>query len=220
MRPLIIPKTIQLPRKDKDGRYYISYTQHSKWHISKRDYIRAYFFGEPFRGNVYMSFGKKVATAIEKEDYSEFTGAEIETLSKATRLDIFERRVELDFGPFFVLCYIDTATADLSKLIDHKTGELDKVSYYKDDFYDQLPIYAAACEQETGFYPEEAYVELIERKGNPFKGEPLTIGKEIVRIEKDISPGRVHKACEDILKTALDINQYFRVLRKLKTIKF
>jgi len=214
-----IPQSIKLPRTDQDnGKYYISYSQHSKWRASKREYIRIYFFGEPFIGNTYTAFGKKVGEAIEKKDYSEFSAKERRVLKKVTRLDLFEKRVELDLGPFFVLCYIDTCDKDLTTIIDYKTGDLDKERYYRDDFYDQLAIYAAACKRETGRLPKTARVELIERRGNPFKGIPLTVGEEVVKIRKEINGTRVKRAIHDFSRTALEIHHYFRVFNELKQI--
>lgn len=207
-----------LPRTDEDGRCYISYSQHSKWRTSVREYIRQYFFGEPFKGNAYTEFGKRVGEAIEKNDYSTFDKEEKKTLAKVTRLDEFERRVELDFGPFYVMGFIDTNDTLGTTLIDYKTGGRDKMTYYKADFYDQLAIYAAALEQETGFLPQEAFVELIERTGNPFKGEPLKIGEEIIRIQKNISPKRVQKACDDFLKTAKEIHHSYRIFHLISKI--
>jgi len=57
-----------LPRKDKDGNYYISYSQISKYKRSKRDYIRNYFFGEDTDTEAlkkYGAFGHKVGEAYE-----------------------------------------------------------------------------------------------------------------------------------------------------------
>lgn len=204
-------KKIVLPRTDKDGKCYISYSQHSKWKRDRKDYIKSYFFGERFEGNAYTDFGSKIGEALENNDFSEFTKQEQKILEKVTRLDEFEREIRLDFGDFYVLGFIDSNDKDLKILIDYKTGALNKVSEYESDKYDQLGIYAAAIEQETGNLPEQAYVELIERVGNAFKGEPLELGKEIVQIPQDISPEKIAEIKEDVLRVAKEISDYYRV---------
>lgn len=218
MKLPVIPESIVLPRQDEDGRYYISYSQHDKWRTSKREYIRCYFFGEQFFGNVYTAFGDKVGIALQKNDFSEFSVRESRLLKKVTRLDFFEKRVELDLGAFFVLCYIDTCDKDLLEIIDYKTGDLNKEAYYRDDFYTQLVIYAAACKQTTGRLPKSAHVELIEREGNPYKGTPLTVGKEIVKINQKITKERVKKATYDIIMSAINIHRYYKVYKIFKEI--
>lgn len=213
-----IPKTLVLPRKEEDGRYYISYSQHSKWKDKPHEYIRSYFLGDRFEGNAYTEFGTKVGEALEKNKFKGFSKKEKKTLKKVTRLDEFERRVELNFGPFFVLCYIDTNNKKGTKLIDYKTGAISKVAVYEDDKYDQLTIYAGAIWQETGVQPKKAHVELIERTGNPFQNEPLLVGKKIAKIKKDISSERIDKVCEDILKTAKDISYHYKIFNSMKKI--
>jgi hypothetical protein len=57
-------KQLILPKTDKDGISYLSYSQISTWIKSKRDYIRQYFFKEGFEGNAYTDFGSKVGEAF------------------------------------------------------------------------------------------------------------------------------------------------------------
>lgn len=209
---------MNLPRKDDNGKCYISYSQHSKWKDSKKDYIKAYFFGERFEGNAYTDFGSKIGEALEKNDFSAFDSVEVKTLEKVTRLDEFEREVKWDFEDFYVVGYIDTNDKDCKILIDYKTGSLDKVATYEADKYDQLAIYAGAIEQETGKLPEQAHVELIERVGNAFKGEELSLGREVIEIPQDISPGRVWQVKEDIIKVAGEIAEHYEVFNKMNSI--
>lgn len=209
---------IILPRTDKDGNCYISYSQHSKWKYSKKDYIKSYFLGERFEGNAYTDFGTKIGEALENNDFSEFDKRELKTLKKITRLDEFEREIRLDLGDFYVLGFIDTNDKDCNQLIDYKTGALNKVAEYEKDGYDQLAIYAAAIEQETGKLPKSAHVELIERTGNAFRGEPLELGKEVVKIPQDISPERIERVKKEVLEVATEISDYYRVYKGLESI--
>lgn len=209
---------IVLPRKDKEGNCYISYSQHSKWKRDKKDYIKSYFLGERFEGNAYTDFGSKVGEALENNDFSGFDTVELKTLNKITRLDEFEREIRLKFEDFYVLGFIDTNDKDCDIIIDYKTGALNKVVEYEREDYDQLAIYAAAIEQETGKLPSQAHVELIERYGNAFQGEELTLGKEVVQIPKDISPERIEKVKKDVQKVAKEISDYYQVYLKMNSI--
>lgn len=210
---------IKLPRTDAEGKCYISYSQHSKWKTSIKEYIRSYFFGERFEGNAYTDFGTKIGEALENNDFSAFTEREEAVLSMVTRLDEFERQIKLDLGEFYVMGYIDTNDKDCKILIDYKTGDLNKVAVYEDDKYDQLVIYAAAIEQETGKLPEQAHVELIERTGNAFRGETLELGREVVQIPQDISPEKVAQVKEDVIKVAQEISDYYAVFNKLNSVE-
>lgn len=202
---------MDLPRKDSEGNNYLSYSQVSKWKDSKKDYIISYFFGERFEGNAYTEFGSLIGEALETGDFSEFSRKEKQVLKKVTRLDEFEREIKLDFEDFYVLGFIDTNDKDCKVLIDYKTGAMNKVSVYEADSYNQLGIYAAAIEQETGKLPESAHVELIEREGNAFRGEKLVLGSEVVKIPQDISKENIESIKEVVKKTAEDISEYYRV---------
>lgn len=209
---------MDLPRKDKDGNSYISYSQHSKWKYSKKDYIKSYFFGERFEGNAYTDFGSKIGEALENNDFSSFDKQEKVVLDMVTRLDEFEREVKWNLDGFYVMGYIDSNDKDCTILIDYKTGDLDKVSTYEDDKYDQLAIYAGAIEQETGKLPKEAHVELIERTGNAFRGEPLALGKTVVKIPQDISPKKIEKVKKEVIKIATEIAEHYEVFNKMNSI--
>lgn len=207
-----------LPRKDKDGNSYISYSQHSKWKYSKKDYIKSYFFGERFEGNAYTDFGSKIGEALENNDFSAFDSVEVKTLKKVTRLDEFEREIKWNLDGFYVKGYIDTNDKDCKILIDYKTGDLNKVATYEDDKYDQLAIYAGAIAQETGTLPEQAHVELIERTGNAFRGEDLALGKEVVSIPQDITPKKIEKVKKEVIKVATEIADHYAVFNKMNSI--
>jgi len=207
-----------LPREDKDGNSYISYSQHSKWKYSKKDYIKSYFFGERFEGNAYTDFGSKIGEALENNDFSAFNSVEKKTLKKVTRLDEFEREIKWNLDGFYVMGYIDTNDKDCKILIDYKTGDLNKVATYEDDKYDQLAIYAGAIEQETGTLPEQAHVELIERTGNAFRGEDLALGKEVVSIPQDITPKKIEKVKKEVIKVATEIADHYAVFNKINSI--
>jgi len=216
----MVEEEIILPRTDDEGKFYLSYSQLSKWNKSKKEYIKHYFLGDEFEGNSYTDFGSKVGEALEKNDFSGFSEDEVKTLKKVTRLDEFEREIRLDLEGFYVRGYIDTNDKDLTHLIDYKTGSIDKVEEYESDKYDQLTIYAGAVWQETSVLPEKAYVELIERLGNPFRGDELKVGSKIEKIPQDISPESVNETTKKIKDTAKEISKYYKVFNLLnKEIK-
>ena len=208
---------IVLPRKDKDGNYYISYSQLNTWKRNKRDYIRQYFFGEKFEGNAYTDFGSKVGEALEKNDFSAFDKKHHDFLKTIPRYDEFEREVRYNFDGFYLLGFIDSNTKDFKKILDYKTGNIEKKKpEYESDDYTQIHLYAGAIKQETGKLPKNGSVILIQREGNAFRGEELTIGDRYVVIDKNISLKEVKKVISDVEKIAKEISDYYKVFLKLK----
>lgn len=211
-----------LPRKDKDGNSYISYSQIAKFKKSKREYIRQYFFGEPFEGNAYTDFGKRVGEALEENDFSSFNEDEQKFLATVPRFDQFEREIRLQMDGFYVLGFIDTNTEDdktkyVEKLADYKTGDIEKKSAeYESDDYNQVDIYAAALEQDTGKLPEEGCVYLIGRAGNAFSGEQLFLTNEYKTIDKPINPERIATVKAEVQEIAEEISALYQVFLKLK----
>ncbi len=184
-----------LPRMDENNKYYMSYSQISTWKKSKRDYIRKYFFGESSSPQLqrYGDFGNKVGEALEKNDFSEFTEKEATMLCTVPRYDEFERKIIVQRKGYYIIGYIDTNTKDCIKIADYKTGEIEaRLPDYESDDYWQLSIYAEGLRQQTGKLPKEAHVYLIERHGNAFKGEDLTLGERYETIEKNVSKDYVN----------------------------
>jgi len=183
--------------------------------------MKSYFFGDKFQGNAYTEFGSAVGEALENDDFSNFAPEEEKVLRTVTRLDEFEREIKLDFTNFYIIGYIDTNDNKkniVTTIIDYKTGALKKVADYEDENYDQVCIYAAAIEQETGTLPKRGWVELIERDGNPYKGDDLSVGREVVRIHQDITPARVKKMKTDVRKVAGEVSDFYKVFKKLDAI--
>ena len=202
---------MDLPKKDKYGVNRLSYSQMSTFKKSKDLFYKRYIVGEEFQTNEYIEFGSKVGDALEKNDFSKFSKQEVETLSQVTRLDEFERPVFLKYTDFYIVGYIDTVNSDLTEIIDYKTGGLKKEFQYMEDSYNQLQIYALGIQQETGSAPKKASVEFIRRKGNLYKGQSLIVGDEQpIKIDVDISSGRLMDVYLDIFKTAEEINEFYK----------
>lgn len=201
---------LDLPRKDKNGLSYLSYSQISLFKRSEEDYYNTYILNKPFKGNAYTDFGTKVGLALEKNNFNGFTEEEAKTLSKCIRLDEFEKLVKLNYKGFYLLGYIDTNSIDYKTIIDYKTGGKGKESQYKSKEYTQLCYYALALRQEYGITPDKAYVNFIERKGNPFKGEELMVGSESVLIEIDISYDRLKQVYYNTISIAKQIELFYK----------
>lgn len=211
-----------LPKSLEDGTPYLSYSQYSKFIKDFKGYVHNYFFKDPFTGNAYTEFGTLIGEALEKGDFSGFTEKEQKVLELVPRLDEFERKVVWDLNGFVVMGYIDTndnKDGKVTHLIDYKTGAANKEEEYDSDGYDQIGIYAAAIEQETGELPEIGEVVLIERTGNAFKGEPLKLGTKVITIPQDVSKKKITQIKTRIRKTAKKISDYYAVFNKLQEVK-
>jgi hypothetical protein len=128
----------------------------------------------------------------------------------------FERKIKLQMEGFYVVGYIDTNTTCLTKLADYKTGDIEKKrADYESKSYNQLEIYAAAIEQETGILPDDVKVFLIGRAGNAFQNEELTLTKEYITITRDVTPEKVAAVKVLVQKTAEEISAYYTMYLKL-----
>ena len=220
-------KQLVLPRKDKEGRYYISYSQISKFKRSKRDYIRQYFFGEDTASEAlkkYGAFGHLIGEAFENNDYSAFEGDDLKFMKGVQKYDEFERKIKLEMDGFYILGFIDSNTHPtktkkpyIKKILDYKTGDVDKkIGDYKSTDYNQLEIYAAALKQEFGKLPDIAHVVLIGREGNAFKGEELTLDRRIAIIERSMDQEVIDKALKEVQEITEEISDLYQVFLKLQ----
>ena len=224
---------IHLPKTDKQGKFYLSYSQYTKWLDNKRNYIRRYFFGEKDEGNAYFDFGHKVGEALENNDFSAFeTEQEVELMKSIPRYDEFEREIKLQMDGFYVIGYIDTNNVEskgkkkglVTKMADYKTGEMKQEAVYKSKDYKQLHIYAEALRQEQGCLPEQIDVFLIERLGNPYdknvRNRELVLGEEVRRIEKtgDITDESIKETLDVINGAAEGISDHYKMYLRMKQI--
>ena len=201
---------MDLPTKDKEGNSYLSYSQISLFLKDKNEYLKTYILKQPFISNEYIKFGSKVGEAIEKNDFCLFTKREVETLKKVTRLDLFERKVILNYDDFYIKGYVDTCDNDLTEIIDYKTGGKGKELQYTKD-YNQLYYYALAIRQETGKTPLKASVEFIRREGNLYKGEMLKIAsEEPLKINIELSEVMLKKVYWETIQIANQISEFYK----------
>lgn len=202
---------MNLPKKDKKGNSYLSYSQISLFKRSKQEYYDNYILGKKFEGNEYTEFGSKVGEALENNNFDNFTSAETKVLKKVKRLDEFERPTFLNYEGFYVMGFIDTNSKDFTKIIDYKTGGKNKEREYLKDDYTQLHLYALSLRQKTGVTPKEASVEFIRRGGNAFRGEKLIVAnEEPISIDIDINYNKLKKVYWETLQTAKQIEQFYK----------
>jgi hypothetical protein len=203
--------TIDLPKKDSRGVSRTSYSEIACFLKSKKEYYKRYILNEKFIGNWYTRFGSKVGNAIEKDDYSLFTLKEQEVLKKCVRLDSFERRINIDFGGFYLKGFIDTISNDFETIIDYKTGSTGKESKYESLNYTQLHYYSLGIYQETGILPRNGYVNYINRKGNAFKGEKLTVDLvDPVLVKVDLSIESLQETYHNLLNIVNDMSEFYK----------
>ena len=201
---------MDLPKKDRYGNSYVSYSQLSTFRNNINDYHKKYILNEPFKGNEYTDFGSKVGEALEKNNFTLFDEKERETLKKVTRLDEFERKCVLKYDGFYLLGFIDTNSFDLKEIIDYKTGGKKKEFQYLKDDYHQLHLYALALRQETGVTPTKASVEFIRRVGNIYRGQQLMVGDEVISIDVDFNHNILNEVYSDIYRTAIEISDFYK----------
>jgi|GEM_PF-1523715 hypothetical protein len=218
---------IILPRQDKEGKYYISYSQISKFKRSKREYIRQYFFGEDTASEAlkkYGAFGHLIGEAFENNDFSAFEGEDKKFMEGVKKYDEFEREIKLKMNGFYVKGFIDSNTKPskhkkpyIKKILDYKTGDVDKKrTDYSSPEYNQLEIYASALKQEFGKLPDIAHVVLIGRNGNAFNGEELTLSRRIAIIERSMDQDLIDVVLKDVQETAEEISRLYQVFLKFK----
>tara|TARA_R110002050_G_C8814883_1_gene503943 strand:- start:147 stop:809 length:663 start_codon:yes stop_codon:yes gene_type:complete len=206
----MIERDLNLPKKDKNGKSRLSFSQIKCFKESKENFINRYILNEPFVSNEYIDFGSKVGEALENDNFNNFHELEEEILRKVERLDEFEKFVKLDFGGFVMFGYIDSNTKDLSKIIDYKTGGKKKELIYSKEDYTQLCYYALALRQEYNITPDIAQVHFIRRGGNLFRGQDLVVAQEDpIIIDIDISEKRLIKVYYETIEIAKEIESFY-----------
>lgn len=214
---------ITLPRVDKEGVPYLSYSQYTKWLDKPRDYIRQYFFGEKEDNLLlkkYGDFGHKVGESFENNDFTGWGKKEADFLQSLPSYDEFETEVRVDMGSYYILGYVDSNTKPIDgyveKLLDYKTGIVDKVKdKYKSEDYKQVDLYAMAFKQKYGKLPKKGYVVIVGRDGNAFAGEDLTLSLDSEIVERPLSLKRCKQVVDDFGEVGSEISEYYKVFNKL-----
>lgn len=220
-----------LPSQDKDGRPRLSYSQVSSWNkdssfnspvingktvkiSGKEGYILDKFLKYSFPQSAmdaFAPFGQKVEDAICDQNFKDFYKNEIATLKKIKPIGVFQREFTIDFGDFTLLGFKDDCDEKETHLRDYKTASENSVKqYYEDDYY-QLDIYALDTFKKFGKLPKKLEVVAIERVGNPFRGEELTVGDRIWTIDRETSKERLDFVEDKVRKTAKEISSAYKL---------
>jgi hypothetical protein len=220
---------IILPRKDSDGRHYISYSQWTSWKSAKSfslgvqgriEYMVGYFFGKRFPDQGWAEFGQDVEDYIcERTGAEKFTQRELDVLNKIEPLGVFQTEVKWEFFPgVYLLGYIDDALPGFPKIRDYKTGSKSSTQQYHLPGYKQLNIYAGWVQQEFGFIPE-AEVYAIERKGNCFgmvnARDRLSVGEEIWIIPRLVTQEDIDGVRAELVAATFEISEAYKTFLKL-----
>lgn len=221
-----------LPRVDKDGNPYISYSQVKLWNDLKSfnmkvegrlEYILGYFFGHDWPDKGWGEFGHDVEDYIcERKGAHKFDEHEIEVLESIEPLGVFQKEIKIQFDGFYLLGYIDDANESFTHLRDYKTCSENSSKQYYEDGYHQLDIYAMWVLQEFGKLPEKLEVCMVEREGNCF----FSGGRSVLRVkdrvwyhERETTDERQQMLREYIQSTAEEISKHFQVYQKLTGMK-
>lgn len=217
-----------LPKKDDEGRPYISYSQIKNWNDMKSfnlkvpgklEYILEYFFSEEFPDWGWGQFGTEVEEYIcERKHQQNFTNSEREVLDSIEPLGVFQKEGWIDFDEFRLKLYIDDAVEDFSHIRDYKTAsDNSRKKYYEPDYW-QMDTYGMWVKQETGKLPDTAELVIIERTGNPFRGggrSALKVGEKIWTHNRELTEERQKELEETVVNTAEEIASVYSTFLKL-----
>lgn len=222
---------IILPSSTEEGQPRISYSQITSWNEEKSfnkamvrgkltevpgkvgyilDKFLKYDF-PPTAMDAFAPFGEKCENAICNQDFTGFDETETAILKTITPIGVFQHELNIDFGDFSLVGYIDDKNEDSSWLRDYKTCSKSTASRYEKDNYFQLDIYAMDEYFKSGRLPEKMEVVRIGRKGSPFKGEDLKVDCLFPTVYRTTSISRLQKVEEYIRKTVQEISDTYKI---------
>jgi hypothetical protein len=162
--------------------------------------------------------------ALVSESIASFSEGEKVIMNKIEPLGLYQVEGWIDFKGFKLLLYIDDATKDLKKLRDYKTASENSSKQYYTDSYKQLTIYSLWVKQQTGFYPDELEVCVIERGGNCFGMEDrrdlLFVKDRVWYINRNDDIKKCDEMRTLIQSTAEEISSLYQTYLKLKELTF
>lgn len=222
---------LKLPRVDKEGNSYLSYSAIKAWReekgfntglLGKYEFMMNYFFGEEFGDEKgWAEFGKDIESYIvERGSSDKFTDREKAILDTIKPLGVFQQEIKIPFNGFYIKGFIDDLSPTFKKVRDYKSASKKSGEKYYKPEYDQLDLYCLGVEALKGFIPDELEVVIVERKGNPFKGggrSVLEVADNVWYVKRETSPERLEKIKQDIQATANEISKYYSVFLKLNS---
>lgn len=181
------------------------------------------FLGEEREGNVFTEYGSAVGEYLERRQQSELlSDFDISVLEKENPADqtcLYEYEIVVDRGSYVIQGFIDKLkrVGKKSIVIDYKTGAIDKkAKEYANIKYQQTTLYAYSEDLE-GQEVEYSGVVLFDRRGNVLEKESknnLRLTGEIEHVPTPYTRERAEKFLEKFDKTAIEIEEYWRVFNK------
>lgn len=223
-------ETIQLPRKTKEGKPRISYSQFNLWlenssfNMGKEgwmEYVCVYFLGFSFEDSGWGEFGKDTEAYIcFRDKENNFNEKEKYILDEIVPLGVFQKEIEHDFGNFVLYGIVDDMTTSMDRIRDYKTAsEKSSGKYRKEDYY-QLLFYCLIIWRKFGVIPE-AEVCVVERKGNcsfTKKRKDLTVGDNIWYIPNEITVEKMEAIEIELKRIVEEISCWFKIFNRINTI--
>lgn len=227
---------LNLP-KSKDGKPYISYSQHSSFNETSEEFyyqmILQYIFGIKMesRFQIFATYGGHCGEYIETKGKVRgdlLSDSDCKVLDKLMKdfpeTSEYERKVWIDRGNYFILGFEDRwvpTVAGACQVEDFKTGSIEKKgAFYASEKYGQTTLYCHA-EVEKGLEISESFVTLLDRKGNPLsETDPtrLYLSGEIKKIPTPYSPERAKKVLASMDDSARRIASLKTTHDKLKEL--
>lgn len=238
---IILPKTLQ--QKDIDfltqgkgnpewekfiGKPKISYSDINLFLDSTyssnpiRDYVLQQFLKVP--SVIHSSFGE-FGHAMEdyickRENNYGFTEPELKVLEQIEPLGTYQTGFLIDFNDFSLVGLTDDMCFEdcNEKVIrDYKSAsESSYLKRYADKKNNlQLNIYALEWMENKGIIPHRMELVTVERKGNPFKSEKLTVGENIWTKEYIVTKEELLILKQQIIDTVNLISEYYKIFTKI-----
>lgn len=235
-------KSLNLPRKDKDGNQYISYSQITSYlsDTYKNQYVLGYLFNIKDEGNEFSRFGGQVGVYLEtsgqeRGDMLDDSDVLIldELISKMEPLDgkEFEKEIKIQREGYYILGYIDLYykteenKKTLSNVVDFKTLSLAKKEafYLNNDpndkeAYLQTILYAKALELEGDEIGNCSVTGLDRTFAGTFQEPILHLSGVVKRIPTPYNSKNADiflKKVDKVVEEISDLNTAFEKLNSL-----
>lgn len=226
--------------KKYDGWNKISYSQYSSFCSDeyKGGYIAKYFLGLEDSGNVFSDFGKFCGEYLNtteqiQDSYLDESDLKVlnQVISEHPANSVFEYEVVIDLEPYGLEKTVLQGFTDrqyiqdgLTHVTDFKSGNfIEKEKYYGSEEYTQTDIYCLGLEL-LGHSIGQNTVTLMGRKGNKLDKTALhSNGKTnmglrldglVGVIDREYNREKAEKSLRDIIKTAIQISDYYKVFNK------
>ncbi len=227
MSKIKLPRTYS-SRSEKYNKFNglpkLSYSQYSSWKDPqyKDQYILQYFLGLNLDSGIWAEYGNKVGTFIEAhakgEDLEGLSNEDKDVLKSLNYPEnaIYEDEIVIDCGDFVIQGFTDKTkfnSENSLEILDYKTGNVTKESFYSSDDYQQTALYCYGKEKE-GFTIDKSGVCLLGRKGNGMDKYPLKLSGEVIHIDTPYTKERGEKIIADITKVVNEISDEYVIFLK------